>query len=275
MANARRVADIEALRIAYRYRENELLKGMPVPRLRFRKVSISLPVMLTGLIPGVPAEINPAHTIVEAASNSFEQGIDSLAETLEKAEKLENPPDSEKRRLARYKRLLGFVQAGDFSGRFKAMLDTSLADALRELQISEGGNHPSDVVIQDVVGDTSDLVFKELFDEATYLYIQQRIEEEKGEFDAERARQDKDALNQDEIILGLKRLVRHSAEAASIKKATVPPDFAVTVNTDDIKNSGGGPDVVTRLSMVLMEEGLEWVTEYSHEGSERAKLVPE
>lgn len=37
VAQARSIADVEALRMAHRYRQIDLLKGMPVPRLRFRR----------------------------------------------------------------------------------------------------------------------------------------------------------------------------------------------------------------------------------------------
>lgn len=68
--------------------------------------------------------------------------------------------------------------------------------------------------------------------------------------------------------------LRSSAESKAISKPTVPPDFYVSVDTDSIKNAGGGPDVVTRLNMVLLEEGLEWLTEVK-DGTETTKLMPE
>lgn len=33
-----------------------------------------------------------------------------------------------------------------------------------------------------------------------------------------------------------------------------------------LKTLAGGPDAVTRLAMVLAEEGLEWATEFTHDG---------
>jgi hypothetical protein len=275
VAHARSVADIEALRIAYRYRENELLKGMPVPRLRFRKVSISLPVILTDLIPGRPAEINPTHVIESKTKDALVEGIARLAVTLKRDAGLANPPDDEKRRSARCFRLLKFVEDGHYSDRFGQEFSKKLTEAFLGLQAHEGGNPPSDALIQLAVGEAAEFAFQGLFDEVTFLYIQERVREEGGEFDAERARQDKKALNEDEILLGLKESIRLAAADAAIGKATVPPDFTVTVNTDHVKNAGGGPDSVTRLSMVLMEEGLEWVCETRHDGTESNKLIPE
>lgn len=275
VAHARSVADIEALRIAYRYRENELLKGMPVPRLRFRKVTISLPVILTDVIPGIPAEINPPHFIESQTVQAFIDGIADLEVSLARDVSLENPSDDEKRRLARYQRLLRFVKDGRYSDRFQQDFSKKLAETLLDVQTHEGTDPTSDAAIQHAVGETAAIAFQGLFDEVTFLYMQERVKDEGGTFDAERARQDKKALNEDEILLGLKKLIRIAAEYAAIRKATVPPDFAVQVNTEHVKNTGGGPDAVTRLSMTLIEEGLEWVNETSRDGTESNKLVPE
>src|SRR5262245_18948902 len=85
LASARSVADVEALRIAHRYHGDELLKGLPVPRLRLRRVSLSLPVMLTGLIPGAAAEMQPSRVIEEAAINAYKAGLEALSVSLQRA----------------------------------------------------------------------------------------------------------------------------------------------------------------------------------------------
>src|SRR3954453_2825768 len=66
MVHARTVADMEALRIAYHYRQNEFLQGLPIPRLRLQKVSISMPVVLTSVQPGRRAKANHPIEIAEA-----------------------------------------------------------------------------------------------------------------------------------------------------------------------------------------------------------------
>lgn len=279
VAHARSVADIESLRIAYRYRNNELLKGMPIPRLRFRRVSISLPVVLTDLIPGTPAEISPDYVIEDAVENAFKADIAQLLETLERAANQTDLSDDERRRLQRYQRLASYVQRPevDVPQRLRQAFGKTLQAALADLRALPGGDAPSDAAIQGAVGEAAALAFKNVFDEVTYLYIQDRVmqQEQRTDFDPERARRDRSALNEDEILVDLKNRIRQSAEAAAIRKATVPPDFVVSVNTDVVKNAGGGPDAVTRLSMVLSEEGLEWVTEYGPDGAETTRLIPE
>ena len=113
------------------------------------------------------------------------------------------------------------------------------------------------------MGEASDRTFSSLFTEIIL------------EFDQGRSRQGEGVLIEDPSITGLKKLVRHTVENSAIKKATVPPDFEEVVNTDEIKNAGGGPDVVTRITMVLREEGLEWVTEFTHDGEENTRLMME
>jgi hypothetical protein len=46
------------------------------------------------------------------------------------------------------------------------------------------------------------------------------------------------------------------------------------VNTENVKNTGGGPETITRLDLVLREEGLEWHSE-ERDGRTSSKLLPE
>src|SRR5262245_65883643 len=108
LASARSVADTEALRIAHRYRQDELLKGLPVPRLRLRKVSISLPVILTGMIPGSAAEIQPSHVIEDAVVNGFKAAIAAFSSLLTRAGSVQNSGERECKRWERYWCLLLF-----------------------------------------------------------------------------------------------------------------------------------------------------------------------
>ena len=68
--------------------------------------------------------------------------------------------------------------------------------------------------------------------------------------------------------------IRDEAESVAVKEPTISPDFYVSADTETIKNAGGGPNTVTRFNMVLLEEGLEWVTE-THDGTETSKLMQE
>lgn len=69
---------------------------------------------------------------------------------------------------------------------------------------------------------------------------------------------------------GLMQEAHLATEKAAILAPTSSPDFEVSINTDVIKNMGGGADAVTRLHLVLREEGLEWLSE-ERDGEETAK----
>jgi hypothetical protein len=291
VAHARKSADIEAVRIGQRYRESELLNGLPVPRLRFKQVNLSLPMILSELIPGKPAELSSLDTIVEAARQALMDGVKARTDALEAASKLESKPEEERRQAERGARLLRSLTpahgpeplalSGDapvpetLFGRFEAEFRRRLDDALRDAHSAVPGGSPSDVALRAAVGAAADEIFTTAFHESIYEYIKDRVTAEKQDFDRDRALEGVREMHDEPFIADLKRLVRLAAERAAIKVATVDPDFAVTVGTDEIRNAGGGPDVVTRISMVIVEEGLEWVTEISEERGKVSKLIPE
>jgi hypothetical protein len=60
----------------------------------------------------------------------------------------------------------------------------------------------------------------------------------------------------------------------AFKHPTVAPEVEISVHTADVKNQGN-PGTITRLDMVMSEEGLEWVVETGEDGEKRWKLLPE
>jgi hypothetical protein len=277
VSHARSVADMEALRIAMRYRDVELLKGLPVPRLRFRRVTISLPVILTGLVQDARAVVNQSYVIEDAAIESYQQGFEALVRMLGSALDQPQLTEEEKKRLERYSRLTKYVDDTNDREKLQEAFREGLRRVLNRLALPSR-DAPSDVEIREEIGKVAADAFERVFSNLIYNYIEDRVTKQEGkkdEFDPNRARSDMAELNQDEYILGLKRQFVHAAAAAAIRSPTIPPDFEVSVDTDLIKNAGGGPEAVTRISFVLAEEGLEWVTEYDRDGRETAKLMPE
>jgi hypothetical protein len=81
VAHARRIADEETATIAERYREEPLLEGMSLPRLRLPELVIELPVVVQDETPGDPGEIHRPAAIRKAISARMvelaqERGID-------------------------------------------------------------------------------------------------------------------------------------------------------------------------------------------------------
>jgi len=278
VAYARSVADMEAMRIAYCYRQHELLKGMPVPRLRIQRVSISLPIIVSEVIPGTPAVRSPAVEIARTSAEALTVAIVATKREYDdnrelRKEKKTLLSSEEGTILDRLMRIVDSVDGEQAISRFRDQVIVAIDHAYVELSLSEGDN-PSDASLRDKVGETVEKELHELFTEYISRYIHERAELNNQELDFERARMTIQQLLDHEYTKDIVQHVRNGAEGSAVKKQTVPPDFYVSVNTGDVRNAGGGPEVVTRLNMVLREEGLEWLTE-EHDGKETSRLAPE
>lgn len=282
MAQARAVADREALRIAYHYRDNPFLQGLPVPRLRLQKVSISLPVILSDIIAGQPARAEHHATIAEKVRARLEEIITEAHRHLEGRLQLHHLEDSEDQRyFQRFQRLFESI---DMSAQRLETAEQVLAERIRialerlgvgaEVAVSA----PADVDIREAASQTVQNYCREFLQEAAFCYVRNRVVEEgKSEsFDPQRARKwfEDEVVSSELVATAIQRLSRLAGDVAVVMP-TIAPDFAVSVNTDEIRNSGGGADVVTRLHLTLREEGLEWVQETDVNGAETRRLMPE
>lgn len=284
IAHARSVADAEALRIAHRYRQHELLKGLSVPRLRIRNVSISLPVILTATIPGNAAVANSPQEIARIAGNAFQQALNWANESLKDQRQLKNLSVEERKWQGRFERLIPAMMAANAPVLLRESLDGEIQQTLNSLSLSEAGGAPADAAIRDAVADTTERVVRGVLEEVCLRYLRERLGQERArvapgqstgeDFDEGRARQFADDVLKHELVKKLIGNLRLAAQQASVIKPTIAPDFEVSVNTDDIKNTGGGPDAVTRLNLLLHEEGLEWMTG-TQDGKETTTLGPE
>ncbi|MBX3738299.1 MAG: hypothetical protein KF715_16510 [Candidatus Didemnitutus sp.] len=284
IAHARSVADAEALRIAHRYRQHELLKGLSVPRLRIRNVSISLPVILTSTIPGNAAVANTPKEIARIAGDAFQQALSWASESLRDQRQLKNLSPEERKWQGRFERLIPSVMSANAPALLRESLDGEIQQTLNGLSLSEAGGAPADAAIRDAVAATTERVVRGLIEEVCLRYLHDRLDQERGrlapnekagdDFDEGRARKFADEVLNHELVKKLIDNLRLAAQQAAVLKPTVAPDFEVSVNTDDIKNTGGGPDAVTRLNLLLHEEGLEWMTG-SQDGKETTTLGPE
>lgn len=392
VAHGRNVADVEALHIGQNYYKNKLLRGIPVPRLRIERVSISLPLMLSDVIMGRPAVANKPEEIVKEVSEAFVKTIEEKKESLEtlnkilKSSNIISVKEEEQKKIDSFGKFLDIWnnKKWDLIGKnktgisiFEEELHKQIINYISELKFEEG-IEPSDISIIDTTTEAVEDTLVQVMSNA-YLFLQKeeeflqkeeeykkrkeeidRINEERenrkkrvekaldaGEIDPETAEElikfDEivcDKAQWDNAILNLLKCkkitdevadelkdeipcegavcsygpneeeeikekseqiikydddwvkkelkniieaeyqnqliskVRHAAKKAAIKSKTVNPDLRVVVNTENIKNAGGGPEVVTRLNIVLHEEGLEWLSE-KHDGKETTKLMPE
>lgn len=296
VAHARSVADAEALRIAHRYHQHELLKGLPIPRLRIRKVSISLPVILTELEEGKAAVSNNPADIAKSVAEALRSALETMGSRLDRLCQQESATSEEKKERSTFKQLWALSRRERVIGHFQSSLVDQLAQRFDDLARTEGGDGPADALFMDAAADAAESVFRDDMQELIYRYVEELVRGEslarwyeevlkndtdtdaaeapEEVFDPERARAAAKRILNHAMFDDLVQAVRHAAQANALVSHTKPPDLYVAVDTDSIKNSGGGPATVTRLDMVLHEEGLEWLTE-EQGGVESTRLLPE
>jgi hypothetical protein len=276
-AFARSVADTEALRIAQRYRQNELLRGLPVPRLRFTRISMDLPVVIVGIVAGAPAEPAAPSVVASAAARALAEGLDALAR--------------EGARLA-YPEALAGEEAGAsgralklgiealsrerdaLSATFEADLQRELDDDWLDLQRASGDVPPSDTALWEKARETSEKLLRRLLRRTLLREQAQRATPEQP-VDPRAARQQTEAALLGKPFEALVQRVSSAAGHAAVLCATEPADVEVLVETSAVKNAGSGPGLVTQLHLTLVEEGLEWVGEEQRDGTRMWKLSQE
>ena len=280
VAHARKVADIEALRIARRYRQDDLLKGLPVPRLRFKSVNVSLPVIITELVPGRPASRNTPDEIARAAQQACAKTIDSARAQLDKLGKFRAISAKEDQdNAAFYRAILDEAGRDDFPRRLAVELQEALGHGFLSLDASEGQDTASDAAILDRVGDCTEEILRrlvrELVAQVSSTWEERLAAEQKREPNTAATKSRTQEMMKHEFVVRILDTIRHAAEEAAVSSTSEAPDFRVLVDTDRVKNAGGGDASITRINLVLLEEGLEWMSEQKPDGSTSEKLSPE
>jgi hypothetical protein len=285
LASARSVADIEALRMADRYRQNELLRGLPIPRLRFSRVAITVPIIISGVVPGVSAEAAAPSIVAAAAAKALREALAALAmedpsvmasgATAQRSE-IDEVEEAEVRAADHARRQVLKAMSGNqaLSTAFEADLQRELTDELLDLQHQSGGVPLSDAVILERVRETHHKLIRRLIRRG--LLREQMLEASPGRpFDLEAGRQRAEEVLSSKLIATLLQRVSEATQRAAVVRSTEPPDLEVLVDTDAIKNMGGGPSTVTQLHLTLIEEGLEWVGDDQRDENRTWKLMPE
>jgi hypothetical protein len=264
IANGREVADLEALRIAQRYRGNELLKGLPIPRLRFSQARISLPVKISERVMGMPAIYRSPTEIASAVIGKFIVAIDNLLNYIRNLENRRSIESDDRIFITHYKSFLEHAKKDESLEIFRCELYYRLAVACLESEA------PTDSGIRSAVAEAAEAAFRDIAAEICYICLLDESEKDvTPEMAKERARE---ILGEDYTnYLILK--IRLAAEAIAIEQPTIPSGYYAEANTEIVKFTGGGEDNIARITMVLHEEGLEWVE--MKDGKESTKLMLE
>ncbi len=281
VSKGRQIADFEALRMAMAYQKVELLKGLPIPRMRINNVKVSIPMILSGVNPGRMAQHAPVKQIAEFAANAFEDEVNESIYWINNGiARLELEDDKENIQyhdLQDFKRMLESVKSQKIKSfdHLQKDLNHRLANDLAIYKFSMNGML-SGPGLQKVIGDSTQNSLNVVLKNAFFLWIKALIaQKQNSEFNMQRARNSINDYIKDKIITSLISRVRNKVENTCITEDDVSSDLEVIVDTENIKNAGGGADTVTRLSFVIREEGLEWITEINEDNTSNSKLSAE
>lgn len=76
LVHARRMADEETAAVAEYYKDNPLLEGMSLPRVRVPEMTIDMPMVFEQYIPSKDAELDSSSNIHKALMQQFRQSLD-------------------------------------------------------------------------------------------------------------------------------------------------------------------------------------------------------
>jgi hypothetical protein len=77
LARARHIADLQTAEIAEQYRDNPLLEGLSVPRVRVPELRIELPILIDGETDGSPGKLHDAEYIARRAVATIHEGLNA------------------------------------------------------------------------------------------------------------------------------------------------------------------------------------------------------
>lgn len=269
IAQARQIADVAAVNLAYAYQRHELLKGMAVPRLRFRSVDVSLPVLIRRVHTAKKPELDEASAIARRVAAEVRRRAELAAQKLRFELETENPPQEKRAAMEAFAAFWEKAADERLVFRLHAAIEAQLEQRVMRY-FADGAESPASGSESEIRAEAAGaarggvrMVFRDilrppveaLFDERpeTYLDIiaplplepsvQIRFSELKGSSAYGKVLEAASALASDTCF----------------RTPSAPAELELVICTDDIKNAGGGPDNVTRIRFTLLEEGLEWV----------------
>jgi hypothetical protein len=288
VSKGRQAADFEAMKSAMMYQKIDLLKGLPVPRMRINNIKVSIPMILSNITPATEADHKPVTQISSDASKIFVKELQASIKWIGSGIKMLDTSGTETNiqftgspeTNIQLKSLNTFVdifksinasQVTHFQEDLEQRLSFDLAMYKSDMNgmISEQG-------LQNIVGTSTEASLLLVIKSGIFNWIKERVAAKEGvTFDIDRASNSVEKRYKDKIVIGLLKKIKFSIESTSIEQQAVNSQVEVLVDTESIKNAGGGPDTVTRLSFVLREEGLEWITETDQDNNSNHKLITE
>ena len=264
LAQARRMADEQTSAIAQYYQSSPLLKGMTVPRIRLPEVVVDVPLIID--------EVQAARPPVFASSKELSAlAVDAAIGQAQQADVPVSAALREQISRAVQAHVEQVLQAGQAGKLAPDLLREQLAEAAEKALI------PS-------VRDTVDTRIAVLNKAA--LASSRRTPRGAADVSAATARATSAAaaagLNagavapKDPLVIRAAVLTaaREAIRLSAIKEPGRAATLKTSVLTSEVKERTN-PDTVTRLKLVLREEGMEWQDVKRADGSSSVMLTPE
>ncbi len=213
VVQARRIADEESAAIAEHYKDNPLLSGMSIPRIRVPEVSIEIPMLIDAQDEGEADQVADSTSIESAVIKELKASLSreglSLAQT-----------DLKK-------------------------FQSSLKERLSKATVPNKYRSPREAIVLATEDAFSDAIKEKIVNKGT-LAASSRIVSN----------------------------LRFSASGSALSKVGRAPQLKTSVLTSEVKEKSSEANV-SRLTLTLKEEGLEWSIGENDDGTMTRKLTPE
>ncbi len=213
VVHARRIADEESAAIAEHYKDNPLLSGMSIPRIRVPEVSIDIPMLIEAQDEGEADQIADADTIRNAVRKELKASLSREGLSMSEKE-LKN-------------------------------FDAAFGQQLNKVAVPSVYRSPREAVIRAAEDAYSATVKKKIVADGT-LAASSRVVSN----------------------------LRFSASGSALQKVGRSPHIGASILTAEVKDKSSHANV-SRLTLTLKEEGLEWSIGQNDDGTMTRKLTPE
>ena len=213
VVQARRIADEESAAVAEHYKDNPLLSGMSIPRVRLPEVSIDIPMLIEAQDEGEADQIADTETIKKTVAEELKASLSREGVTMTD------------RDLQRF--------------------DTAFEQRLNKAAVPSVYRSPREAIIRAAEDAYSETV--------------------------------KDKIVSGSTLAAASRVVsniRFSASGSALQKVGRSPKISASVLTAEVKDKSSNANV-SRLTLTLREEGLEWTVGQNDDGTMTRKLTPE
>lgn len=269
IAQARQIADVAAVNLAYAYQRHDLLKGMAVPRLRFRSIDVSLPVLIRQVHAAKKPELDEASAIARRVAAEVQRRAGLAAQKLRFELETENSSQEKRTAMEASATFWEKAAAEQTLPRLCSAVESQLEQRVMRYFAIDAVSpaSSSESAIRAEVARAVRSGVRMLFRDILRFTTESPVDDHPGAYPdviAPLASETTAKLRFSELKYA-PAYVKVLASAAALASDTcfrtpsVPAELEMVVCTDDIKNTGGGPDSVTRIRFTLLEEGLEWV----------------